>query len=402
MFEFVILLIGCTHGFYLSYAIYLKDNRFQSANGLLSMFVVSFSMLLLLVLLTGEKVIATTPHFIGLDHPIKFVVGPLLYLYTVKLTTNALTKTWWQHFILSGCVLVICLPFYFQSTEFKFEFINLFELEKPLAVFYALLFDWILILLPICQLLTYLYLISARLRYFRVNQKSANHHSPKQHLTWLYVLNWVMIIILVLWLFDESLRIISNFCGDTSQIQLCKMITTTEEFNLYFSEVGVVLCIYLISLYGLKQPHIFRSGKEIVSESQPLSKPTEKKYKHSVLTKSMAEDLYDDLCNTLTEQQLFLDPDLTLDKLVTDTGYSRHNLSQAINQCSGNNFNDFINNYRIDYAKNLLTSGASKSIQDIAIEAGFNSRTAFYSAFKKQLNMTPSDFKKQSMTNSQS
>nr|WP_268820218.1 helix-turn-helix domain-containing protein [Paraglaciecola sp. G1-23] len=71
-------------------------------------------------------------------------------------------------------------------------------------------------------------------------------------------------------------------------------------------------------------------------------------------------------------------------------------LSQTLSSKFDSNFFDYINRLRIDYAKIQLLDPqlSKKSVVDIAIDSAFNSRSAFYTAFKKHVGMTPSEFKK--------
>ncbi|MEM8895131.1 MAG: AraC family transcriptional regulator, partial [Bacteroidota bacterium] len=69
----------------------------------------------------------------------------------------------------------------------------------------------------------------------------------------------------------------------------------------------------------------------------------------------------------------------------------------TINEQEGVSFSDFINKYRVEDAKKLLSSGRSKQVTILAIslEAGFNSKTAFYNTFKKFTGQTPTEFIKE-------
>ncbi len=71
-------------------------------------------------------------------------------------------------------------------------------------------------------------------------------------------------------------------------------------------------------------------------------------------------------------------------------------LSQAINEGLGKNFFEFINRYRIEEAKRLLTDPADKKITvlEVLYQVGFNSKSSFNTVFKKQTGLTPSEFKK--------
>ena len=70
-------------------------------------------------------------------------------------------------------------------------------------------------------------------------------------------------------------------------------------------------------------------------------------------------------------------------------------VSELLNQSLGLHFFDFINGHRIDFARDLLLTNPAQSILDILLASGFNSKSSFNTAFKKQVGMTPSAFRKQ-------
>jgi AraC-like DNA-binding protein len=91
----------------------------------------------------------------------------------------------------------------------------------------------------------------------------------------------------------------------------------------------------------------------------------------------------------------YLRLDLTLPRLAESVGCSVNNLSQVINSGFGTSFFDYLNRYRIEHAKNLLENSDTQSsaILTIAFTVGFNSNSAFYSAFKKYAGMTPAQYR---------
>nr|WP_225740861.1 MULTISPECIES: AraC family transcriptional regulator [Pseudoalteromonas] len=94
----------------------------------------------------------------------------------------------------------------------------------------------------------------------------------------------------------------------------------------------------------------------------------------------------------MQDQALFLDPNLTLQKLAQATGVSPNYLSQTLNETLGVSFFDFVNQWRIEASKSHLLSSKS-SVLNIALEVGFNARSSFYKAFKKETGMTPKAFR---------
>lgn len=101
--------------------------------------------------------------------------------------------------------------------------------------------------------------------------------------------------------------------------------------------------------------------------------------------------------HALAEKKLFMDPTLNLESLAKQLHMSPRNLSVLINRHYQRNFYEVINKYRIEEAKRLMLDEKRKNatILDIMYEVGFNSKTTFNSCFKKQVSVTPRDFKKQ-------
>ena len=98
----------------------------------------------------------------------------------------------------------------------------------------------------------------------------------------------------------------------------------------------------------------------------------------------------------MAKQKPYLNPDLTLPKMADDLDVSTHHLSQVINERHGSNFFDYINRFRVEEVKRKI---ASKEFQNytllaIAMESGFNSKSAFNRVFKQITNSTPGEYKK--------
>ena len=98
----------------------------------------------------------------------------------------------------------------------------------------------------------------------------------------------------------------------------------------------------------------------------------------------------------MDEEQPYLRGDLTLGDLSNELSISAHNLSEVINTRLGKNFYDFVNGYRVQEVQRKLTNPAHKhfTIMALAYDAGFNSKSAFNSFFKKATGMTPSEYRR--------
>jgi AraC-like DNA-binding protein len=102
----------------------------------------------------------------------------------------------------------------------------------------------------------------------------------------------------------------------------------------------------------------------------------------------------------MQSQKAFLKSDLTLPTLAVAVDCSVNHLSQVINSGFGVSFFDYLNQYRIEHAKELLTTldGQSNAILNIAFTVGFNSNSAFYAAFKKYVGQTPAQYRRSQMS----
>jgi AraC-like DNA-binding protein len=99
----------------------------------------------------------------------------------------------------------------------------------------------------------------------------------------------------------------------------------------------------------------------------------------------------------MEHDKLFLDNELGLPGIAEKLGISIHDTSYLINEVTGSNFYNFVNKYRVEEAKNLLASASLEklNILGIAFAAGFNSKTAFNTAFKKWTGVSPSEYAKE-------
>lgn len=121
-----------------------------------------------------------------------------------------------------------------------------------------------------------------------------------------------------------------------------------------------------------------------------------RKYKSSNLEEIQSQKIMKKIRHLLEEEQLFLNPKLSLNDLAEKVNTSDKILSQVINESTAYNFTQFINSYRIDHAKKMFLNPQTKDDKVIAIafESGFNSLSAFNVVFKQQVGMTPSQFRK--------
>jgi AraC-like DNA-binding protein len=123
---------------------------------------------------------------------------------------------------------------------------------------------------------------------------------------------------------------------------------------------------------------------------------SQNQYRKSGLRKEQVDTYKQRLLNLMEAEQLYLAADLTLPELAGRMHCSINHLSQVINGEFHLSFYEFLNRYRIEYAKELLSreSRGRDSVAQVAERAGFKSNSAFYAAFKRSCRHTPSAYRR--------
>lgn len=138
----------------------------------------------------------------------------------------------------------------------------------------------------------------------------------------------------------------------------------------------------------------------VKSAGSPSTGAPALKYAKSGLNPLQMEKYTGQLTNLMKTEKVYLESDLTMPKLAELMRCSVNHLSQAVNSGFGMSFFDFLNSYRIDEAKYLLSRNdpRAQAILDVSFAVGFNSNSAFYAAFKKSTGQTPAQYRRGSET----
>lgn len=252
--------------------------------------------------------------------------------------------------------------------------INAFKLEgetlKPLnftAELITIAYNFILIFLILKDI--YLY---------KKNQKGLNSRSVSINTKWLKLTLTIGFIICILWSIGTQLF----YAKGNNSLKVY--------YPLWISISGL---IYWMGYKGVIELQLNYDRNSI--RKKTMSKAISLKTKINSTNKG--ETLYNEIIQYINSEKLFLNPNISqqiiADKFNISSGY----LSRLTNQNSKLNFNDYINNLRVEAAKNMLLDNDFNqyTIHSIALESGFNTKSNFYTAFKKFTKMTPSMFKKQ-------
>lgn len=153
----------------------------------------------------------------------------------------------------------------------------------------------------------------------------------------------------------------------------------------YFYFELVLACVtYYLAIAG------YLRSKTI--ELQFSEKQAEEAERKTLLSEKELQNLKNKLQGLMQNEKLYLEPNLTLTDLSKNLGVNSSVLSYVINNGFGKNFNDFINEFRIEEVKNKLKTANDSTLLGIAFDCGFNSKATFNRAFKKFTGFSPKEF----------
>lgn len=141
----------------------------------------------------------------------------------------------------------------------------------------------------------------------------------------------------------------------------------------------ILYLIILLLIYGNSQETTFFQEKE--------------RYKNKTIDKETL-DLISQKFSVIVEKELFLNSNFTLEEAAKELKVTKHILSQYVNEVLGKSFTNLIKEYRIEKAKELLETEKNYTIESLGYDSGFNSKSTFFTAFKKQTGLTPTEYQK--------
>ncbi len=155
----------------------------------------------------------------------------------------------------------------------------------------------------------------------------------------------------------------------------------------YFNSYLLLVVAFLFYFVAFK---LFKDAKEI------LPKIDVSKYKNSKLNKETIVNYKTDLISSMEIDKLYLNGKLSIQDVSEKLNIPRQYISEVLNEYMNTNFQDFINEYRVEeFIKRLKNDQNSQfTLLGIATEVGFSSKSSFNATFKKFKGVTPTQFKK--------
>ncbi|MCH2196726.1 helix-turn-helix domain-containing protein [Kordia sp.] len=286
--------------------------------------------------------------------PILFIL--LFLFFYLNTTINKIINKWYYLLLIPGIIHNISINV--EALDEVFE-----DYDDLILVFY---FFEILLLVYVFRILR------------NHKKKISNFYSELEFKS----LSWLKSILIAILLFHFIL-IVEGITGvEEAENEVWEGI-------FQFSSVILLLFIvYWIGYNGFSQPEIF---KQYLFQREDID--VELQLKEQDSSKELQEK-FSEITSIIEQEKLYTNPKLNLRTLSVELDIKERELSKLINHGSDSNFYHFINKFRVEEFKRLLQSPKAKqlSILGLSQEAGFTSKSTFYSTFKSFESMTPKQY----------
>jgi AraC-like DNA-binding protein len=205
-------------------------------------------------------------------------------------------------------------------------------------------------------------------RYKKLVQNELTDYGMLQ-ISWLWQFIFILFPIILLWGFELG-YIISGGSGPSDFLSI----------TWFF----VFIFLYFFSFKAYRNPNLFDNVSKNIQKE--ISAEIENKEKHPCTIENSER-----ITSEMEKHQFYLNEELTVHSFAKEINMSSRLISSCINSRIGYNFNEWVNNYRVEKALQIIKSDEKNmlSIEGIGSDSGFKSRSAMYAAFKKKLGHSP-------------
>lgn len=292
--------------------------------------------------------------------------GPFLYLYVKKLTEEnaSFEVTDLLHFVPYLLFGLAHLTFFTNRPLLS----NNIEMDQG---WFILTMSRVITL--VASLTVYSVLALRRIKKHRKSIKDTfSFHSSDINLGWL---RHVTVIFMVTYL----VLIINMLAGNIVQA----LVHTSH----LIPAIGLTFFCFSLSYFGFNQPALFLPGigENSIREQENLT-----------LTAVRRKEYLTKLARYMEDEQPYLNPELTIQQLADGMKVPKHYLTEIFKKELQKNFFTLINDYRVEEVKSkLLNVQEKKSVLQLALESGFNSKSSFNAIFRQYTGVTPTEFRRQ-------
>lgn len=376
--DFVALLmaLGLFLGFFISYFLIKKSWKSNLPNLFMGLFILGVTLTMLEGWLNYTRLIFKVLAITDFSESLTFALAPLLYLFVVSQFKNFRKEKQWLHFLPFIFWSGYCVFFFIQPEGAKFNSnIGVMQLDMSFINVESVISDDPLGIRNYVNQLIGLSFIIYNVLTIRILIKKARSLGQ------------------TLWnTTNKTLRAIRN-----AQYHFLIVIVIFITVKLFFelSDVGdYFIYLYLTFMFFMTTVQIMNSSSYFNEVSTFLEAPV-LKYQKSSLVIEDKETILTAIINQMEDVKYFKKSTASLSGLSKAINQSSHHVSQVINEKLNQSFFEMLASYRVEEAKSILKTDLGKklTIEEVAERVGYNSKSAFNTAFKKFTSQTPSSFR---------
>lgn len=220
------------------------------------------------------------------------------------------------------------------------------------------------------------------------------HLKDPQEKKWIITLLTIMYLLLFFWLTTYLAGLL--FQSDISSIMsgLALSATLIMHWTAYIGIYKYKLAENKDAIYNFLNNDLTISSAslQITENSLTEENRSPKEHREPITADNLYFQKLEILCK---EQHIYTDSTLNRERVAEKLGISAGYVSQIINTITGDNFANYLNNYRVEAVKEMIANVEYENYNLLAmgLESGFTSKTTFYKAFKKVTGQTPNEYK---------
>ncbi len=371
----LIILLGVFLGFFISFFIIKKAIGVNVSNLFMGVFILVMSMMMFEGWLNYTGYIFKVLWATNFAEPFNFIIAPLIYLFMISQFKGFKKEKQWLHFLPFLFWACYCIFFFIQTDVFKYNAnIDVMQLKVPFLNNVQNISDDPLHIRTYINLMTGVSFVIYN--FFTVRLLLIKSRSLGQPIfnttnkTLISLRNSIAHFLIIIIIFIIVKLIFKNDVGD------------------HF------IYIYLSFMIFMTAIQIMNSSDYYSQVSSFLAVPT-LKYQKSSLDINTKEIILNGIVQQMKSEKYYKSSTASLSGLAKTINQSSHHVSQVINEQLNQSFFELLASYRIEEAKRILKTemGQKITIEEIAEQVGYNSKSAFNTAFKKITSQTPSEFR---------
>ncbi|SHG20626.1 helix-turn-helix domain-containing protein [Flagellimonas flava] len=371
----LVILLGVFLGLFVSYFIIKKSLRNNLPNLFMGLFILAISLTMLEGWLNYTGYIFKFLWLSNFAEPLNFLMAGLLYLFIDSQLDGHGKKYYWVHFIPSLFWFGICMFYFLQPDAVKFnDSLEVMDMDYP-----------------------------------RLDENQTFSDDPLGVRNYTNLLTGIYFVVYII-LGSRKLLLKTKSSGESIFVTKNKTLKAIRNISLHIIIVTIIFILVKNTFHDDVGDHfiylyvsfmIFMTAIQIMNQSTYYNEVSSflevpsLKYIKSSLEESEKNTILENILSQMENEKYFKSSTASLSGLAKAIHETPHHVSQVINEKIGKSFFELLATYRVKEAQAILKTDLGKklTIEEVAERVGYNSKSAFNSAFKKITSKTPSAFR---------